>query len=210
MAGNPGDLVSLPVALAWLGTTDPQAVLPGLISAVSTSVQNFVGYQFAQASYTRTFNGTGGEKILLPDRPVISVTSVTIEGISVPAGTPVPQPGFRFDSKFVYLAGIGRGFGLGHRGGFEGRFVRGVQNIVISYEAGYAVIPFDVVQACLTWLGVLFALSDSTANNPAVSEQKAGDTSQKFGAYVTALDGSVVLMPPSVAAELIPYRRVAT
>lgn len=208
---NPGDLVTLPVALAWLGTIDQPDVVPGLISAVSTTIQNFVGYQFAQASYTRTFNGNASDKMLLPDRPVVSVTSVTIEGIPIQAGTPVPKPGFRFDGKFVYLAGnLGHGIDGGLRGGYGGRFVRGVQNVTIVYQAGYATIPFDVMQACLTWLGAAFALSDSTTNNPAVTDIKAGDTAMKFGAYITTLDGSVVLMPPGVAAALIPYRRVAT
>lgn len=204
-----GDLVMLPAALAWLGTTDEQDVVPGLISAVSTTIQNFVGYQFGQASYTRTFNGNSSDKMLMPDRPIVSVTSVTIEGISIQAGTPVPRPGFRFDSKFVYLAGFER-YGLERAAAGMGRFIRGVQNVTIVYQAGYATIPADVTQACLTWLGAVFALSDATTNNPAVTELKAGDTDQKFGAYVTALDGSVVLMPPGVAAALIPYRRVAT
>lgn len=205
-----GDLVTLPVALAWLGTSDLQSVVPGLISAVSTTIQNFVGYQFAQASYTRTFNGNASHKMLLPDRPIVSVTSVTIEGISIPAGTPVPQPGFRFDNKFVYLAGFERYGGFGDERAYAGRFIRGVQNVTISYTAGYATIPPDVVQACLIWLGAVFALSDATTNNPAVNKQRAGDTEQDFGFTVTALDGSVVLMPPGVASYLIPYRRVAT
>ena len=132
-----GDLVTLAQSLPWLGeTVDEGGIIALLISAISTKVQNYVGYQFAAASYTRTFSGFGGTKLMLPDRPVNSVTALTVDGVSIPQSTGPLYPGFTWDQKLVYVRG-------------DYRLTRGVQNIEIAYTAGYDITPTDVQQATL-------------------------------------------------------------
>ncbi|HYA07492.1 MAG TPA: hypothetical protein VEF90_16525 [Xanthobacteraceae bacterium] len=205
MSGNPGDLVTQAQALAWLGqTSDPSGIIAALISSVSTQIQNFIGYQIASANYTRTFNGTGGKKLLLPDRPVTAVASLTIDTISIPAASP-PSWGYLFDTKFLYLYEHHGHWGLSP--GFVSGFTRGVQNVVVSYTAGYAAVPYDLQQACLNWLGSAYAL---LGQDPSVVMLRAGDTQIDFGNVLTKLDGSVQVIPPAVLAMILPYRRVAT
>lgn len=200
---NPGDLVTLQQAMPWLGqTVDPNGIIAGLISAVSTQIQNFIGYQVAETTYTRTFNGKGGSKLLLPDRPVITVTALTIDLVSIPLAVP-PASGFLNDAKFVYLYG---GPSPSHFNCWNS-FNRGSQNVTVTYTAGYTTVPYDIQQACLNWLSAAFAL---LGNDPTISALRAGDTQITYGNVLAKLGDVTMLVPPQIAAALLPYRRVAT
>ena len=200
----PGDLVTLAQALAWLGqTADTNNIIAGLVSSVSTQIQNFVGYQLASANYTRSFNGTGTQRLSLPDRPVTAVASLTIDTISIPAASGL-TPGYVFDSKFLYLRGYNRwprGFDI------VGTFQRGFQNVAVAYTAGYATIPFDIQQACLNWLSSAYAL---LGEDPTVKMLRAGDTQINFDFVATKIEDATILLPPAIASALMPYRRIAT
>lgn len=203
-----GDLVTIDQALAWLNqNVDQNGVIAGLISSISGKIQKFVGYQFAEASYTRTFNGNNSHMLLLPDRPVISVQSVTIDTFTPPQSTSPVMPGFTWDDRFVYLRG---GFGLEYRGSWaHDRFHHGIQNVQIAYTAGYATIPADVQQACLDWMSVAWEIASGEVS-PAARMMRAGDTQIDFRSMQTELGKQTVLMPPIIAAALMPYRRTAT
>ena len=190
-----GDLTTLANAQAWLVLPTPTsaqtATLTRLISAVSTRIQDFLGYQVASQTYTRSFDGRGERKIVLPDRPVAAVSSVSINGQPITPAV-LPGCGFVFDGKSVAL--------VGHT------FCRGYQNVTISYTAGYVSPPFDIEQACLEWVSGSF---QSQLRDPAVTEIKAGDTTEKYAIGVTELGETVVPMPSSIFGALLPYRRVS-
>jgi len=200
-----GDLVTSAAALTWLGLSGDDGTVAALISAASTAIQKFIGYQIASATYTQVFNGNGSKRLLLSSRPVTAVSSVTVDTIPVPLSVP-PQPGFLFDNKFVYLSGGGY-FGAGV---IVREFYRGVQNVTVSYTAGYANVPADIAQACLMWIASLHAAFELGAD-ASVKMLRAGDTQMEFGNAITALQGGqTILMPPATAALLLPYRRVAS
>ena len=205
---NAGDLITQAQAFAWLSqTTDPQGVIATAISSISTQIQNFIGYQIAENTYTRTMNGLGGEKMLLRDRPVLSVSSLTIDSISIPQGVVGSTSGYLFDDRFIYLYGGISGVG---RSGFVGnihRFTRGVQNVTVSYTAGYATVPYDLQQATLYLLGAVWEM---VGQDPTVGSRRAGDTQIDFKNSVARLGNEVALLPPSALAYILPYRRVAT
>ena len=189
-----GDLVTLTQALSWLNqTTDTEGLIASLVSGVSTQIQYYIGYQVGSAIYTRTFNGIGSEKILLPDRPVVSVSALTIDGISIPFAIP-PTPGFLYCTKFLYLYG-------------GARFSRGIQNVTATYSAGFATVPQDLQMACLYWLGAAYAM---IGDDPTVGSYRAGDTQTDSKNVMTTLGKTTELMPPQVLALVLPYRRVAT
>lgn len=191
-----GDLVTLDQALPYLQqTADENGVIAFLISAVSTKIQKFVGYNFSQATYTRTFNGQGGQRQILPDRPVLSVSAVTIGPVPIPAALDAILPGFVADDKCLYL-----------RGFWE--FYRGFQNVTVTYEAGYASVPMDVQEACLDWMVTAWNIAIG-ALDPSARAVRAGDTQIDYRAMTTAIKGATVLMPPSIAGTLLPYQRIS-
>lgn len=192
-----GDLVTLQQALQYLNQpADTNGTIAFLISAVSTKIQKFVSYQFAQGTYTRTFNGQGGRSIPLPDRPVISVSSLSIGLHKILPATPATgnAPGFVSDDKFVYLT--------------DDCFERGFQNVTVSYTAGYATVPMDVQEACLEWMVTAWNIAIG-ALDPSARSVRAGDTQIDYRAMTTELRSAIVLMPPSVAGTLLPYQRTS-
>lgn len=188
-----GDLVDSAAALSWLGSADPANIVPLCISAVSASIQKWIGYQIALSNYTKTFNGRGGARLLLPDRPVMAVTAVTVDGVTIPASTGPTAPGFVSDDLGVFLRCY--------------EFTRGVQNVVVSYSAGYTTVPADIQAACLAWLAQVFS---NAGENPAISAYRAGDTEIDYGAATTEIGNMTALIPPQVASAILPYRRVST
>lgn len=202
----PNDLVSLSDAQSWLGvTSDDNGIIARLISAVSTSIQNYISYDINVTEYTETHNGIGSHRQMLRNRPIVSVTTVTIivggaGFMNIPPRVLVPgasgQAGYTFDDRCIYLDA-------------PYRFERGLQNIKIIYDAGYQTVPADLKQACLQWMQSLYYSSASGGGVSAnVGEMKAGDHSLKFNNIITQLNSGTIPIPPSILVQIQPYSRV--
>lgn len=94
-------LTTLAIVKDWLGidTTDSDAELIRIIDAASQFTLNYLNRDSLVAnSYTQNFRGNGKDTMLLRNWPVISITSVGINGTSIVAGTRgnagMPSTGF--------------------------------------------------------------------------------------------------------------------
>lgn len=115
-------------------------------------------------TYTETYDGTGTPRMFLRNWPIISVSSLTVFGCNVQASTSQASPGYVIDgtAKSISLIspfsgpgnwsgsyyGTGRwpAFGLG----ILARFPVGVQNITITYTAGFNSLPVTELQTIPT------------------------------------------------------------
>jgi len=178
-----GDLTTLSDVKAWLNvqTTNDDALLTRLISAASTFIQSWLNRQIASQSYTQTLNGNASRKMVLENWPITAVSSLTIDGVVVSQSPNSQTTGYMFDDKVVYL--ISRSF------------CRGLQNIVISYTAGYSSVPLDIAQACIELVSMRYRERD-----------RIGLASKAVGGETTAY--SLKDMSDSVRAQLSQYRRV--
>jgi hypothetical protein len=182
-----GDLTTLANVKAYLPTsnaTDDQ-LLSRLISALSAFVQTWLNRTIAQAPYTDVINGIGGNRVQFQNYPVTAVTSLTIDGQTVPAAaTPVQSgwTGYVFDAQQIMVSGF--------------RFTRGWQNISIAYTAGYATTPLDIEQAVIEIITLRYKQRD-----------QIGFNSKSIGGETVAF--SVKDMQPSTLTVLQNYRRVA-
>lgn len=134
---NPADLCTVDDLKTWLnvqGSTD-DALFQRLVTAVSVYMQNWMNRTIHSMSYTDTRDGCGTDIIVLGNRPVTEVTSLSVGGVSVAPSLDGVQAGFVFDDMAVYLVGS--------------KFPRGRQNVKISYKAGWATVPFDLAQAAI-------------------------------------------------------------
>jgi len=170
-------------------TTADDAAITALITQASGQIEQYCNRTFAQAAYTETRNGRDTETLYMRQQPIVSVQSLTIDGITIQASPDTRSYGYVFDDAQLYLRGTARG-----PYGQPGRFVRGFQNITVAYTAGFQTIPADVVQACVEL--VLWKRAKRT---------RIDNTSQALGDQQTqAYDLSA--MPKSVAAALSSYR----
>lgn len=136
------DLTTLTAVKAWLGltTTASDAVLMPLVSSVSRAIYSLMQRpSILPAAYSEVFNGNGSDRLFLKNWPLISISAMSMDGATVqqaPAlpGSPVSGYGWVLESvdptppsrpSNVYLRGA--------------RFQRGLQNVAVSYRAGYQI-----------------------------------------------------------------------
>lgn len=116
----------------FLGTTilpdDAQALLA--IDEATAVIQNYCNQKIEQVSDdTIQLDGTGSTKLFLPELPVVSITSVEVDGVLL-------------DPTYYALAENGvlwRKYGV---------WTVGARNIKIAYTHGYVSIPEDVKGVC--------------------------------------------------------------
>lgn len=138
-----GDLTTLAAVKAWLQTgqnafpdTD-DTLLSGLITAASQFIQSWLQRQIASADWQEIRDGTGGNSLVFANYPVTAMLSLTIDGLTIP---PAPTGG-GFGAGYVFTPTM-----LGLRGY---AFTRSIQNVIMTYTAGHAVIPPEIAQACV-------------------------------------------------------------
>jgi uncharacterized phiE125 gp8 family phage protein len=177
------DLTTLPNVKAWLeisGNSD-DPLLSRLITAVSASVLRYLSRDILQATYALTINGTGRDRWMFPQYPVTAVSSVSIDGTTISASTGIAAAGYVFDESTLYLRGY--------------RLTCGVQNVTISFTAGYTETPVDIEQACIDWISLLYK-----------GRKRIGEQSKVIGGeQVNYFTGP---MPKSCELMLAPRRNV--
>jgi Phage gp6-like head-tail connector protein len=168
-------------------TATDDALLTRMITAASAFIQIYINRTFMQQSYTDVIDGFGGKQVQTQNYPIQSVSSVTVDGLVIPAAPAAALrvsgwQGYVFDNFQISLQGY--------------CFTNGFQNIVIAYTAGYAVIPFDIAQACIEMISLRYKERD-----------RIGFVSKSIGGEMVTF--SVKDMPASTATLLLQYRRVA-
>src|SRR5258708_6205380 len=189
MSIGPDDLCTIADLKAWLpnqGNND-DTTLQSLVTNGSLQVLQYLNRPHILASVIGALNemydGNDSDRLLPQYFPIIGVTSVMVDGVAVPSAASATASGFLFDSRRVLV----RGFA----------FSRGVQNVQITYTAGYSTVPLDLKQAAIE----AFALA---------YRQRAhiGEKSNSMGGQVTlAFDMSEV--PPRSMCVFNQYRRLA-
>lgn len=179
------DLTTLANVKSWLKitTTTDDALLQRLLSAASDYIQTWLNRVVPTASYSDAYDGPGGSRLMLPNYPITAVSSVSIDGQVIPQSTSPTTPGWVFNSTSIVL-----------RGG-TWRFTEGVQNISVSYTAGYPTVPSEIEQACIELVSRRYKERD-----------RIGVTSKTLAAETISY--SQKDMSEGIATTLKQYRKV--
>lgn len=119
-------------------------VLKDLITRASAFLVEKIGkpYLFAKTS-TETRNGNGKDVMFPAVGPINSITSVSVDGVTIPQRPTVSSFGWVFDPDVIYLIGY--------------QFTCGVQNVVINWNCGVATTSrkaYALQQACLELVNI--------------------------------------------------------
>jgi hypothetical protein len=135
------DLTTLADVKAWLQTgqsnfpaTD-DALLTNLVTAASHYIQTWLNRQIASADYLEVRDGTGGRRMQFACFPVSAVLSLTIDGQAIPRAISTCAAGYSFSQTQLSVRSY--------------MFGCGIQNVVITYTAGYPITPPEIAQACI-------------------------------------------------------------
>lgn len=156
-----GDLTTLSTLKEWLGitaTTD-DALLTRLVTAASAFIQNYLNRTFYVSAIVETRDGTGTNRLFLARGPVLSVSSVSIDGISVPESTSTSMYGWVAGTNVITLRG--------------GVFPLNVVNVQVTYSAGYVTVPSDIEQVCVDLCSMRYKERDRIGY---VSKSLGGET----------------------------------
>lgn len=181
------DLATLDDVKAWFsppltGSAD-DALLARLITSASGFIAAWLNRPVGLATYTQSFNGNGRAALALPCYPITAVTALTIDGRAVAArAADGCGAGYSFDANTLYVSGD--------------LFRPGILNVTVTWTAGYAVIPTEIVQACVDLVALRYKERDRIG---LISKAMAGETTS-----YTQRD-----LPANAAAALQQYRRVA-
>lgn len=182
-----GDLCSLADVKAWLeiptATTTSDALLTNLITRSSKAIKDWLARDLISASFVEKYSGTGTTQLAVANYPITAISSLKIDGITIPASPAVDGPGYAFKDGIVYLQDYGV-------------FEEGNLNVEISYTAGLA-LPASVEQACIELVGYKY--------NQKKHIGKKSDNMSVGGMGTTYQEGG---FPPEVLAALQPYRKV--
>jgi hypothetical protein len=140
MATN--DLTTLADVKSWLGRTDTNsdALIAALITRASRAICSYLQRPLLLPhSVTEVQDGTGGNILVLKEWPVFSVSSVVVDGITIPQAMQ-QTPGWVLDA----WNGVppGRMQALRLRGYSFGSALPGARNVAtvqVTYQAGYQI-----------------------------------------------------------------------
>lgn len=191
-------LTSLAQVKQYLGlsATTHDALLEGLIEAVSAQFNAFCGRKLMARDYSHLsesptydpdnalLSGSGYPELLLPQYPVISLTTMVVEGRSISASTG-GGVGWLLDSGAGVLSLIGM------------IFPRGGHNVGLVYRAGFGTAPPDLAQAAVEQSAVRFQESAAGQGRLGVSARTLADGSVSYHS------GALL---PQVKAVLERYR----
>jgi hypothetical protein len=211
------DLTTLANVKAWLPSPPSDAVLSALISACSRAIYSLIQRpSILPATYTEGLNGNGSDRVQLKNWPVISISSLVMDGIAVQQAPPLPASpvasyGYGWVLETIDPSPPGRQANLYLRGGRFSRF--NVQNIIVSYLAGYQTTETQTVAGgALTALapygawasdqGVTYATTGAALTKVA-SAPAVGQYSVSAGAYTfNAADNGAAV---TLSYGFIPY-----
>jgi len=164
-----GDLCAAADVKAYLGKNDAgdDTLLAGIVSAASAWLASQIGRDITSQAYNETRSGDGTGALRLRQSPVITVQSLTVDGIAV---TPrdANNEGWALQDDWLLLSGPSSGAGMsGPYGPYVSgtkmttlRYTIGLANVVIGYTAGYATVPPDLKQAAVELVGETFQRRD--------------------------------------------------
>lgn len=156
---------------AYIGesTTAYDAVLAILMPAVQADLERSVGYAFDSDTYTdEAIDGDGGTSIWVKHRPVTALTTVKTKATD---GTTTTLA----STEYRHNPLTGEIVRLGGWAGWDdepvGAWPAGTQNILVTYTAGYASAPDDLV---LLFYTLIDAALDRRGDNWAISQATDG------------------------------------
>lgn len=155
------------------------AVLDIIVAGVNTWVPSWLNRVLEDAAYVDHFDGVGGQALMLPNEPVTSVAYVKVDGVSIPVATTPVALGYRLHGRRLTINGY--------------RFTSGLGNVEVSYQAGYTVVPSDIVLASLELAVQIYR-----------DRERIGLTAKAINGETTSFFNGV--MPARIANMLQPYR----
>lgn len=165
---------------AGITITDFDALITNLIPRMEAFIKKFTDRDIEATNFTEQYDGTfeNGGVLLLREFPINSVASLFDDiALDFTASSEIPSTDFVVESKpgILRLTPFGTTLPLLER---PRQFNEGVQNIKITYNAGFTTVPLDLEQATIELVAFKLRAADSGAG--AITSEKLADHAVTF------------------------------
>lgn len=180
-------MISVADVKEFTGTAEPEALIRQLIYAFQGYAENYCPVKFQPTGVIdERHSGDNTRTLFLDNYPILDITKIDVYGQYV-----IPERNL--------TAGITEGFILDFKSGLceltaQYQFLKGNQNVLISYTYGYDIIPADLKMAALEWVSFKLRHKDSL-----------GLKGEGLGPYKVEYDGSYI--SSNIKDVLDNYRR---
>jgi hypothetical protein len=151
-------------------TTERGELLAAIGGAVESAMERKTGLTFDKTTFRELYDGGGRDTLFLRHAPVLSVSSLSVLGSTITVGSldgdaaVWPPPACLLDGASAKLTLNGGAFPFG-------------ANTFVVYDAGFDVLPADLVQAGVDWAAAIFKDRDRVGlSNENVGGQSFGIT----------------------------------
>lgn len=180
--------------------TSKDNFLTNVLNAAWKAAVNYIGYDLTATDYIEYYDGDASDTILLDNYPIISIASI-YEDISrtFASDTLIAATDYVFYEKTGKVQKVPSSTGyvvVGIPVSFS-VFGRGVQNVKVSYRAGYSSIPYDANRAVIL-LGAWYAQRAGTE----------GKTAETLGGKTVQYDNYSI--PLFIRQLLLPYKKFSS
>lgn len=160
-----------------LNTTQDEDLLQALCDGVDAFILSYLDVRsLERATFTERHSGKGGRVLVLDNEPIVSVISVKVDGIAIPAAVDY-KSGYLFDTSALYLHGY--------------RFTHGLMNVEVTYESGYEEMPADLKRAGVE----IVSMAYQRRNRVGVSSKSIGQESISYAQSDITPTSKVMLAP---------------
>jgi hypothetical protein len=152
---NALDLTTIANVKSWLQikSNEFDDDLTRLITASSVFAQSWMNRNIITSAYVEKRSGHGGQNMMTSNYPLVTVDSVTVDGLVIPAIS------YTFDAHEIFLV--------------NGYFTRAKNNVALGYTAGYATVPADIEQGIIETIALRWKERDRIG---LTSKAMAGET----------------------------------
>jgi|JI10StandDraft_1071094.scaffolds.fasta_scaffold01299_36 hypothetical protein len=186
-----GDLVTLSEAKAWLEITgtDQDTKITGLITVASAMIAEALGRKLPldEAARVEFYDGHGGVSVALRSWPIVSMTSVVIDGVTIQAASGQGFGHYNDGEMMLHLRGAA--------------FSRGRANVVISYVGGFDLAGPEMAVLKQAALMTIQALSEAQGLSQVLQSENVP------GAYSYSVGPNGVGSLPSAVIAMIGHYR---
>jgi hypothetical protein len=195
------DLCTLEDVKSYLGISASSSADDDLLEKMITSVSQFWLTRTSRStlnsvqSFTERYDGNGKDILLLRQWPIVSVTSLSVDGRPIPQSPDFIAAGWAINptADAVVILGAGN-YGFGY---YQQYFAYGRMNVAVTYEAGYNGAPADVADAARKQVAVNFKRKSITDQASISLPQGGGTTTWRSWE-----------VPPEVECVIQNYRRM--
>lgn len=192
MAANSIDLCTLDEVHSYINIRSNVTADDGLLQRLITGVSQYWLTRTGRASlnrlvdYVERYDGNDKDLMILNQFPVETISEVLVDNFSVSQSTDYLQPGWLINQNKTGVILLGT----------RTLFWAGRMNIRVSYQAGYASVPYDVNEAVIKQVAQMYKRKSTIDEASMIIGQGEGQTTYRNWA-----------VPPEVEQIIQAYRR---